>query len=109
MSGIVKLRETLHYRILLARSIEYLVSGLMFERLWEASDKDQQAKAQKYIDKFDKPGIQQWMQAHPSLDVEELSVRQLYPIAQRLNILNYSRLPKECLVAAIKKAESDGS
>jgi hypothetical protein len=81
----------------------------MFERLWDASDTSQQKKVQTYIDKLDKPGIQTWMQGHPSLDVEELSVRQLYPIARRLQILNYSRLPKECLVAAIKKAESNGS
>ena len=109
MSGIVKLRETLHHRILLARSIEYLVAGVMFERLWDASDKAEQKKVQSYIDKLDKEAIQIWMRQHSSLDVGELGVRQLYQIAQRLQINNYSRLPKEMLVAAIQKAESDGS
>ena len=105
-NGIVTLRETLHNKVLVARSLEYVISQPMFERLWNDSNTLEKEKAQKLIDKLDREGIQLWIRGHRSVDIAEMSVRRLYDTARKLGIKNYSRLAKDELVAAIKRTES---
>ena len=109
MIGIVALRETLHNKVLLTRSIEYLISQPTFERLWEDSNTPEKERAKLLINKLDREGLQTWMRTHRTIDISEMGVRRLYDIARKLSIKNYSRLSKEELVAEVKKAEYYGS
>lgn len=104
--GLLKLREELHNKLLKARSLESILLQPQFERLWEDSTARQQEECKALIVGLDKDGVSRWMRDHPSIDVGEKSVRDLYVMAQRLNIKNYTRLSKEELVATIMRLEA---
>lgn len=107
VNGLLQLLEEHHNRILLARSIEGIIIRPQFGRLWIASDEKQKQAARKIIEASDKPALLDWMKDHPSIDIGEKPIRDLYPIAKRLAIRNYSRLHREELIAAIKQAEAE--
>lgn len=106
MNGIHRVREEFHNRVLIARSIETILVSLRFERLWGHSSEEQKGGVEKYIHASDKKGILKWMEDHPSIDIGEKSLRELYPIAKKLRIKNYSRLQRDDLIVEIKKAEA---
>jgi len=108
MDGIHKIREKLHARILLLRSIEGTLSSIRFERLWSDSDKKQRKEVLDYLDAEDKEAIVTWLRNHPSLDVAELPLSRIKELAQKLRIRYYSRLGKLELIRAIREIE-DGS
>lgn len=109
INGLLKLLEEHHNRILLARSIEGIITRPQFERLWIASNLEQKQAARKIVESSDKPALLTWIKEHPSIDLGEKPIRDLYPIAKRLAIRNYSRLPREALIAAIRSAEMEMS
>ena len=104
--GIHKVREEFHNKVLVARSIETILVSLRFERLWMHSSEEQKEKARERIRASDRDGILKWMENHPSIDLGEKPLRELYPIAKKLNIKNYSRLQRDDLIIKIKKAEA---
>lgn len=106
-NGLVRLLEEHHNRVLSARSIEGVITSLQFERLWSASTDDQKAAAKKLIEGNNKKSILVWMREHPSIDLGEKPIRDLYPIAKRLAIRNYSRLLRHELIAAIQREETN--
>ena len=88
MSGLIRLREELHYRILISRSMETILLRPKFERLWEDSTDKEKEEAKKLITEHNKSGLLKWMKEHPSIDISEKSVRDLIPIARRLGVKN---------------------
>ncbi len=108
-NGLHKLCEELHNRILVDRSIENLITRRSFERLWNHSEDDQKEEVKKHVEERNKKNILKWMREHPSIDIGEKPLRDLYPIAKRLHIANYSRLLRDDLIIAIKKAEADNN
>ena len=107
MKGLIKLREGIHHRILTLRSFEHAMSQPQFDRLWDSSPDAVKEKLCEIIDKVDKKGLKDWMGNHPSLDLGELSIHKLRKIAQRMSVLDYSRMDKGRLVAAITEREED--
>lgn len=105
MTGILRIREELHNKLLRLRSIESVVLTDRFERLWEVSTKKQREEVQKFIDLPDKQAIIKWMKNHPSLDLGEMDTRALKERAKRLQIPNWSRMQKTDLIRAIQKKE----
>jgi len=103
MSGLIKVREELHNRMLRDRSIELLLLKPGFEVLWKDSTKEQQEEVTKYIQDSARDKLIKWMDTHPSIDLGEKTIRQLIPIAQRLCIKNYSRMGRDDLILAIKE------
>lgn len=108
MSGLLRVREELHNRLLLARSLELLLLKPQFEELWESSNEEQKKEAEKHIKANNKDALVEWMRKHPAIDLGEKTVRQLIPMARRLGVKNYSRLSRDELIVAIKE-KSDGS
>jgi hypothetical protein len=106
IDGLHRVREEFHNKILIARSIETILLSSRFERLWNHSDKEQKEAAKKCILAKDKNGIVKWMCNHTSIDVGEQPLRELYPIAQKLRIKNYSRLRRDDLIIEIMKAQN---
>ena len=53
----------------------------------------------------DKEAIHVWMRMHPSLDIGEKPLKDLYPLARKLGIKNYSRLSRLNLLVEIRHAE----
>ena len=106
MSGLIKLQEELHNKLLILRSLEATVAKPLFQRLWDDSKPEQQEFVRKALVAGDKILVESWIRTHPSIDVGERSVRDLYSIAQRLRIKNYSRLSKEELIVSIQQAEA---
>ena len=107
INGLYKIREELHNRILIDRSIEALIQRLSFERLWGYSELDQKDIVRKCVKEGNKKGIIKWMREHPAIDIGEKPLRDLYPIAKKLQIKNYSRLQRDDLIISIKKAETE--
>lgn len=83
-----------------------MITRHQFSRLWEDSTEAQQEEVIKLIENLDKESLIKWMREHPSIEVGEKSIRDLHSLARRLGIPNYSRLPKEQLVAYIKHSET---
>ncbi len=106
-NGLVRLLEEHHNRVLSARSIEGVITSLQFERLWGESTEEQKVAAKKLIEANNKKSILAWMRKHPSIDIGEKPIRDLYPIAKRLGVRNYSRLLRHELIAAIQREESN--
>ena len=108
MKGIHLIREQLHSKVLRLRSVETLLSTILFERLWQDSDDKERKAVSKCIDDGDRKGITDWMNGHASLDVAERPFKYLKGLARKLRIRNYSRLSKVELIRAIKETE-DGA
>lgn len=107
INGLHRLREELHNKILVSRSIESMILHPRFERLWLHSESEQKATVRTCIEGGNKLGILKWMREHPSIDIGEKPLRDLYPIAKGLRIKNYSRLQRDDLIIEIKKAEDN--
>jgi hypothetical protein len=106
VSGLIRLREELHHSILLSRAVENLILRPQFERLWEDSDEQKKLELKTLIIKSDKAGILLWIKNHPSIDVEDKSIRDLMQIARRHSIKNYSRLTRHQLIVNIREVEA---
>lgn len=107
INGLYRLREELHNKILVSRSIESMILHPRFERLWLHSEPEQKATVRLCIKTNNKLGILKWMREHPSIDIGEKPLRDLYPIAKELRIKNYSRLQRDDLIIEIKRAEDN--
>ena len=106
MEGIHSVREKLHSKVLRLRSIEGLVSSILFERLWSDSTMKQRKEAIEYIKTEARKKLITWTQTHESLDIAELPFARLKALARKLCVRNYSRLSKLELIRAIKEVEN---
>lgn len=106
MSGLIRLREGLHNRLLKLRSIEAMVAQPSFARLWNDSTEEMRTKLQVSIDTGDRQAVANWIKQHPSLELGERSLTELKRIARDLRIPNYSRLGKPQLIHQIQECES---
>lgn len=104
MIGILRLREELHNTCLRTRSILTVICKIEFEVLWDNSIDDKKREALQFIEKHDKEGLLNWIKSHPSISTAEMNYRQLADRAKALHIVNYCRLTKVELIAAIDKA-----
>lgn len=105
MIGVIKLRESLHNKLLRLRSIEAMLERPGFNRLWEDSSSEQQSKLSAAVEAGDRDAVHVWMRDHPSLELGERSLTDLKRIARNLSILNYSRKGKLELIRDIKERE----
>ena len=92
-----------HNKILSYRSIEHLINQPYFERLWQVSTGLSRILFRKMADKGDRLGCHNWIHNHPSLELGELSIRQLRKIAYEVGVKNYSRLSKYELIVGIQE------
>jgi len=106
MAGLIKLREQLHNKMLVARSIEAILARPHFERLWDDSTLDQQTALRQMVLGVNKDKVLEWIRTHPSICLEEKSMRALFDLAQKYRIKNYSRLQREKLILLIRDAEA---
>jgi len=105
MSGLLKLREELHNKILILRKIEHLLTQDKFERLWSDSDLIDKWAATSCVEGGKHFELLKWMRQHSSKELGELSTRLLRQRAKDLNITNYSRMTKGLLTTAIMNKE----
>ena len=103
----MKLREEVHNKVLLLRSLEATILQPKFERLWTDSSKRQKDEVFEIIKAESKRRLNAWIRNHPSIDLGEKSLRQLRDIGCRLGVQNYSRLTKAELIKAIQDKEMD--
>jgi hypothetical protein len=82
--------------------IRRIIRTERFENLYKASDEGQKDLVRMKIETGDFKGVKDWVRAQ-SLD--EMSIRDLYKVARRLNISGYSRMNKFVLVETIKQKE----
>ena len=101
MKGLIKLREELHYRVLIFRSIENIVIRPRFTRLWLDSNREKKEEAIELIKLGDKAGIQNWIKNHPSLDLGEKTLTHLRIIGKKIRVKYYARLTQSELISAI--------
>ena len=105
MERLTKLREEVHQKVLLLRSLETTILQPKFERLWLDSSRRQKDEVVTHIIKEDRKKLIAWMRNHPSIDLGEKSLRQLRVIGRRLGVKNYSRLTIAGLITAIQDKE----
>jgi len=99
------LREEVHNKVLLLRSLETTILQPKFERLWADSSKRQKDEVFEIIRAESKGRLNAWIRNHPSIDLGEKSLRQLRDIGGRLGVKNYSRITKAELIKAIQEKE----
>lgn len=97
----IRLQLELHDHILNLRSIENTLQKDFFGRLWEASSEEQRKAVKEIIMRGDKDALARWMESHPDVELGEMSKNKLIKLAQRLRVLNYSRLDRTELEDAI--------
>ena len=93
-----------HDRFLQMKPVLCLVDNPKFQELWRLSDSATRHRALHAINNRDPVTVREWMAEHPSIDVEDLPISQLRQRGSRLAIPRYSRMSKEDLILAIKKA-----
>ncbi len=102
-SGLIKMKEELHHKILILRSIETAINHPRFDSLWDDSSDSERKQFLEYLDVPNKIKIFDWIRNHPSLELEDKSLAELKEIAYKLNVINYSRLLKPDLIRSIRQ------
>ena len=105
IKGLITLREELHNRSLRLRSIDLSINTLLFSRLWEDSTDDQKEAVTKMVEAGLSKEVMEWIRKHEALELGEKSTRQLKEIAQKMGLLNYSRMDKSTLLMEIRHRE----
>lgn len=103
-------KAVLHTRLLRTRSIIRIVESSQFERAYDGAVDEQRGVAQGIINNLDLKGLKQWLQRRLGeiVAVEEMSMRELRKLGQRLGVKQYYTLPRESLITALKQREDDG-
>jgi hypothetical protein len=99
------IRVEMHQRVLDARCVEALIMSHIFEKLWESSTIPQRETALSALAFFNREGLRQWIENHPSIELEDLSLHRLKAIARQLRVVNYSRLDHSSLLIAIREKQ----
>ena len=97
------LQLDVHELILNLRSIENTIEKPFFHRLWEASDDKQKKAIRTIVQRGDKLSLARWMDDHPDIELGEMSQNKLRKLAQRLHVINYSRLDRYELEDGIRE------
>lgn len=105
MKGLINLREVVHNKILVLRSIENILARPKFIRLWHDSNECEQAFVICMATEGKKEEILKWINEHPSLDLGDKTLTQLRDIAKRLGVKYYAQLMHGELVSEILKKE----
>jgi len=108
-TGMIKLQEELHNKILNLRSIEAMIRRPQFERLWEDSSENDKEQLRCFIKDAKRRKVVTWIETHPSLELGEKKLTVLKNIATRLGIKNISRMGKVELVREIESREKNGT
>ena len=107
MKTLQTLLSEIHARTLLDRRLTTILKSDAFMFLWELSNDAEQDKVQGRIRLCDVHWIRQWIHAHPSQDVGELSYTVLRDRAKDMRIQRWSRLSKLELISAIRSKLDD--
>ena len=103
---VIDLERILRAKAALARSIECVINRPVFLRLWDCSDDAAKQQLKTFVEDLNKEAVLKWLRNHPSINLEDYTMRRLYEIAKKHAIKNYARLSRSQLVKAIKEAES---
>jgi hypothetical protein len=105
MSGLIKLREEVHNRVLKIRQIEHLVASARFGKAWDLADPDEQGALKLMLANADAQAVNTWISNFLHSDLGELSWRELMKLAKDRHIRKYSRLSKLDLIVEITEWE----
>ena len=83
------------------RSIVTLLNSIKFRRIWNHSTEEQKKIFVKDLKCRDIQLIKDWLNNHPSIDLEEKNIRQLRNIAKELGIRNWCRMTLVEIINAI--------
>lgn len=96
-----ELRFRLERFINLLRRMEYLIRKGEFEQAYLAASSEEREAVTELIRKLNETELKRWFDDQQSKEIEEMSVRELYAIAQQEKILNYKRIRPEQLRAEL--------
>lgn len=101
MIKLEQMRSQLHTEVKNLRNIEYMIQQESFTSLWIVSDLELKETITKIIQNRDKMRLINWIRKHPSLELGEMSIKQLKDKGRELKIKNYSRMSKVELLRMI--------
>lgn len=99
---LARLQNEIHQRVLDLRSVELAMKGPRFERLYDASNKEERATVRHILLCGDKNRLKDWIDLHRDVALGEMSLNTLKRLAQRLHIKNYSRKQRHELTQDIE-------
>jgi hypothetical protein len=107
MKGLLRLKEEVHNRVLILRTIENIILRPKFARLWYDSSESEKEEVIKIIEESNRSKLYEWVRKHHSLDLGEKPVKQLRDIAKRSGIKYYAKLTHAQLIAEIIEKETE--
>ena len=100
-----QLHRDIHNQILTSRSLFGLLSKESVRQLWDNSTPTQKVTFRAWLRKGNKEKLMEWIRNHPSLEFGEMPVSRLRVLAQKKQILNYSRLDKTELIRELEQCQ----
>lgn len=97
------LRNELHNKACMIRSIDRIVNSVEFATAYEIAKLDDRVMVATMIRSGNKDGIEFWLRKERENDDGARPIRELRVIAQQLGIRFYNRLPKALLLSEISK------
>lgn len=102
-----ELRDKIHGRILILRSIENSLALIVVDDLWKESSFLEKEKLRRVIEVESKIGVRNWIRRHPSRDISEWSIVELRQQAALWKFPGWSRMSKIELIRAINTKENN--
>ena len=87
------------------RAIFRLLHTPVLIELWEKSDEETKKKLASYVNNEDKLMVRTWLKEHPFLELGDMPLEILKVKAQKLGVINYSRICKEELIMALESID----
>ena len=84
----------IHDQILRLIALKRLIKSERFQNLYRGSSYDSQETVECVIYKGDLLELQRWMNTHPNLTLEDLTIRQLHVQARKKRVKNYAKFSK---------------
>lgn len=102
---ILTIRSKLHLRLCKIRAIYRVVFSLKFELAFNRADSENKSKVETMISNQDAEELENWLKRQADRTIEELTMRELRSMGQRLGVKNYNNISKGLLIAEVRRLE----
>ena len=103
--NVSQLQVDFHDRVLNGRAIDKIINSDAFVAIYRNSTEEELKNLDEILRTFDKVDLKIWMDDHSFLPLDDWSILRMHSLASKLNIYNYSRMPKVDLAIAIRKQQ----
>lgn len=106
---VISIRAGVHSQLLRVRTILRITESDEFKTAFDLADSESKEKVIAIIEKGDRDAFEIWLkeEIQKRIGVDEMSIRELRKLGQKLSVRGYNILPKAILVDRVKREQSN--